>query len=168
MGTAVAIEHSAASSPSGDGRYAGPPRAAMDKATIHVFEPQPQGTKGAYTTGPELFSVQFQFNPKELTFSKSAKWPRQQAKAAKKSASPEFSGAEPTKLSMEMFFDATSDHGSSVVDSVEQLLTCCMPTEKSLSDKKPRPPLVKLAWGSITGFVGFITQVSAKYSLFAQ
>src|SRR5262249_8420128 len=122
MGTAVAIEHSAASSPSGDGSYAGPPRAAMDKATIHVFEPQPQGNKGAYTTGPEIFTVQFQFNPKELTFSKAAKWPRQQAKAAKKSASPEFSGAEPTKLSMEMFFDATSDHGSSVVDSVEQLL----------------------------------------------
>jgi nucleoid-associated protein YgaU len=166
MSTSVALEHAGASKPT-SGSYVGPARATLDKATLHVHEPQPKGSSGAYEIGGELFSVPFQFNPKELTFSKSAKWPRQQAKAAKKAAAPEFSGSEPVKLSMEMFFDASAEHDGSVVKAVEQLMTCCMPTEQSIKDKKPRPPLVRLIWGSITGFTGFVTQVSAKFTLFA-
>ena len=47
------------------------------------------------------------------------------------------------------------------------LFSCCVPTEESLSSKKPTPPLVVLHWGSISSFPAFVTSVSAKYTLFS-
>ena len=36
-----------------------------------------------------------------------------------------------------------------VVEAVEKLFGCCVPTEKSAGQKKPTPPLVVLHWGAI-------------------
>ena len=108
----------------------------------------------------------FQFNPKEVTIEKSAKWERKTAKGAKKAGPPEFSGSEPCKLTLEMFFDATGTQDGSVVEAVEQLFGCCVPTEESVGQKKPSPPLVVLHWGAISSFPAFVTSVSAKYTLF--
>ncbi len=41
-----------------------------------------------------------------------------------------------------------------------------MPTEQSVGQKKPSPPLVVLHWGAIASFPAFVTSVSAKYTLF--
>lgn len=163
MTEAIALTHAAKTPPAPPAQ---PPPPSLDKAVLHLHEPTPDGNSG-FKAGPEITTVPFQFNPKELTFSKSAKWPRAEQKTAKKSATPEFSGSEPVKLTLEMFFDATAKHDGSVVSSVESLLSCCMPTEKSIADKHPRPPLVILQWGSIKGITLFVSQVSAKYTLFA-
>jgi len=136
-------------------------RPQMDKAQLTMYTPNPGGSAGA-----KRGSIVFQFNPKEVTIAKSAKWERKPTKGSKKAGPPEFTGAEPAKLTLEMFFDATSSRDGSVVKAVEDLLTCCVPTEESAGQKKPTPPIVVLHWGSTACFPGFVTSVSAKFTLF--
>ena len=137
----------------------------MQRATLDLFDFAPAG--GGGKAGGSRGSISFQFNPKEVTIAKSAKWERKTAKGAKTAGPPEFSGSEPCKLTLEMFFDATSTHDGAVVEAVEKLFACCVPTEESAGQKKPSPPLVVLHWGTITSFPAFVTSVSAKYTLFA-
>jgi hypothetical protein len=138
---------------------------SYDHASIEMFEATdaPGGSK----CGSSIGSIAFQFNPKEVTISKSAKWERKPVKGAKQAGPPEFSGADPCKLTLEMFFDATLKHTESVVDAVEKLFSCCVPVEKSRASKKPMPPLVVFKWGNVTSFPAFVTQVNAKYTRFA-
>ena len=135
-------------------------------AELHLHEPDVDKS-GNVTVGPPLGTIPFQFNPKEVTVAKSAKWTRKAAKKSKTAGSAEFSGAEPCKLTMEMFFDASHKGDPSVVESVEALFSCCVPTEKSKDKPHPVPPLVKLQWGTITSFPAYVTQISAKFTLFA-
>ena len=65
-----------------------------------------QGEKGKPELGTKKDDLEFQFNPKEVSITKSAKWERKPTKD-KKAGPPEFSGAEPCKLTLELFFDAT-------------------------------------------------------------
>lgn len=143
-------------SPSGDTS-----RAQMEKAVLRLYDPTPAGPPGA-----ERGRIAFQFNPKEVTVQKAAKWERKTAKGSKKAGPPEFSGPEPCKMTLELFFDASGTQDGSVVAAVEQLLSCTVPTEESAGKKKPSPPLVVLHWGAISSFPAFITSVSAKYTLF--
>lgn len=148
-----------APAPSGD-----PSRPQVQRASLKLYESTP--TKGGRKLEAEIGSVDFQFNPKEVTISKAASWKREPERGAKKAGPPQFTGAEPCKLTLEMFFDATSSHDGSVVAAVEKLFSCCVPTEKTLGQDKPVPPLVVFTWGTVTSFPAFVTSVSAKYTLF--
>ena len=151
-----------APSPSGDTS-----RPQMQRAVLRMYDPSPSKSGSGGTPGASRGEVKFQFNPKEVSITKAAKWERKTAKGAKKAGPPEFSGSEPCKLTVEMFFDATATHDGSVVRAVESLFSCCVPTEESAGQKKPSPPLVVLHWGSISSFPAFVTSVSAKYTLFS-
>ena len=142
----------------------GASRVTMQKAVLDLYaaEPAPGGSK----PGAQIGSIPFQFNPKEVTITKAAKWERKPAKAGKTAGPPEFKGADGSKLTLEMFFDATTTQDGAVVKAVEMLFGCCIPTEQSLSQKKSTPPLVVLHWGHITTFVSYVTSVSAKFTLF--
>jgi nucleoid-associated protein YgaU len=140
--------------------------AQMARAQLTLYEPTPLPGGGSETGAP-LGAVIFQFNPKEVTVTKSASWQRKTTKGSKMAGPPEFTGPEPSKMTLEMFFDATPTRDGSVVAAVEKLLTCCVATEMSESLKKPTPPLVILHWGSISSFPAFITSVSAKFTLFS-
>lgn len=140
-------------------------RVTMQKATLKLYAPEdaPGGSK----PGAQLGALEFQFNPKEVTIAKTAKWESKPAKGSSTAGPPEFSGAGPCKLTLEMFFDATSTQDGAVVDAVEQLFACCIPTEQSQGQNKPSPPLVILHWGKVSSFASFVTSVSAKYTLFS-
>ncbi len=140
-------------------------RPHVDKASLQLYDSTP-GTGGS-RLGASRGSIDFQFNPKEVTIAKTAKWERKTARGAKKAGPPEFSGAEPCKLTLEMFFDASDTHDGSVVVAVEKLFGCCVPTDDSVGKNKASPPLVVFSWGTITSFPAFVTSVSAKYTLFA-
>ena len=43
----------------------------------------------------------------------------------------------------------------------------CTPTSSSKDTDRPSAPWVKFKWGVLTGFVGYIKSVSAKYTLFS-
>jgi nucleoid-associated protein YgaU len=141
-------------------------RPKSEKAQLILHDPS-YSAAGAVTLGARRDAVPFQFNPKEVTITKSAKWDRKTTKGSKKAGPPEFTGPEPSKMTLEMFFDATSTQDGSVVKAVETLLSCCVATEESAGQKKPSPPLVVLHWGSISSFPAFVSSVSAKFTLFS-
>lgn len=163
---AVALTSSAAAgsvaapSPSGGGQ-----RTQLERATLKLYEPPEKAKGGPPTTATG--TIPFQFNPKEVTISKSASWRRNQVKDADTAGPVEFAGAEPCKLTLEMFFDATGKHDGSVVAAVESLLRCCTPTQTSRDKKKPAPVVVVFQWGKITSFPAFVAAVGARYTLFA-
>lgn len=136
--------------------------AKLTHASLELYEAIPAG--GGCELGAHLSQIQFQFNPKELSISKSAKWPRSNARVAKTAGPAEFSGADPCKLTLELFFDATDTLDGSVVARVEQLFSCCVPTTPG--KKEATPPLVVLQWGAVRSFVAFVASVQAKYTLF--
>lgn len=142
-------------------------RPQLARAVLIVYDLQPASNGTDAKIGGKRDEITFQFNPKEVTIQKSAKWERKPATGAKKASPPQFTGSEPCKLTLEMFFDATGTHDASVVTTVEKLFSCCVPTPDSANKSKPSPPLVALQWGQITSFVAFVTSVSAKYTLFS-
>lgn len=168
MGNAIAISSggAAAAAPGLPSPVAQDHRPQLDQASLELFDSTPAEGGRALVT-PARASIKFQFNPKEVTIAKTAKWAREPAKEAKSAGPPEFSGAEPSKLTVEMFFDASGKNDGSVVAAVEQLLSCCVPTPESRGQKKPSPPLVQFSWGQIRSFPAFITSVSAKFTRFA-
>jgi hypothetical protein len=109
--------------------------------------------------------IQCAFNPKEYTITKSATWHKTPAKGAKSAPKPEFVGANPRSMSMELFFDGW-EGGLDVAKSVDTLLEWTSPTKKSLADNKPNPPIVVFHWGNTAYFDAYVKQVSAKYTLF--
>jgi nucleoid-associated protein YgaU len=139
----------------------------LERAKLQLHDSKP-GASGKDALGAPRGSIDFQFNPKELSLSKAAKWERKPARGASTAGPAEFSGAEPSKLTVEMFFDAAGKkNNGGVVGQVETLLSCCIPTEETKGQNRALPPLVVFHWGPIVGFPAFVTQVSAKYTLFA-
>lgn len=136
----------------------------VEKAKLIMYESSP--TTGGRKLDAEIGSVEFQFNPKELTIAKKAKWESKSTSGAKDAPPPEFKGPDPGQLTLEMFFDATAKHDGSVVEAVDKLFSCCVPTDKSHANNKAMPPLVVFQWGAIKSFQAYVTQVSAKYTLF--
>src|SRR3954463_11727003 len=120
--------------PAGGGSGLKDGRPKMEKAKLLLFDTKPSGEGGG--PGASRGTIDFQFNPKEVTIAKTAKWERKPAKGATKAGPPEFTGAEPCKLTMEMFFDATGKQDGSVVAAVEKLFSCTVPTEASAGQKK--------------------------------
>jgi hypothetical protein len=138
---------------------------SKQNASLKMYEPKPDGS--GTKPGGQLGSIDFQFNPKEVTISKTAKWDRSPTKGSKKSGPPQFIGPEPCKLTLEMFFDAGINSEQKVVENVEKLFSCCIAEEKTLNDKKPMPPLVQFEWGGIISFPAYVSQVNVKYTRFA-
>jgi nucleoid-associated protein YgaU len=164
MGTAIALKSSGSPAEQSSTKVLNS-GASHDHACLEMFEPQ--SAKGGSSTGSSLGKITFQFNPKEVTISKSAKWERKPAKGAKTAGPPEYKGADACKMTLEMFFDSTLKSDDSVVDSVEKLFACCVPLDKTRKDKHPMPPLVVFKWGGVTSFPAVVTQVNAKYTRFA-
>jgi hypothetical protein len=158
MSSQVAFTATSAGSGSGGGR----------PKLVHAFLElrTPPVEKGSLTPGPPCGRVNFQFNPKELSVTKSAKWSRDAQPGSKNSGVPQFKGAEPCKLAVEMFLAATDSGDDSVVKTVEKLFACCVPTSDSHDRKKPNPPWVIFHWGELTGFTAYIASVAVKYTLF--
>lgn len=133
------------------------------KAYLDVFEPSKDSLE---KPGAARTPIAFQFNPKELTMTKSASWGHDKHSNNKSSGTPHFTGPEPGKLTLEMFFDASEKPDNSVKKRVDALMECCVPTKDSLSQQKGSPPWVVFRWGELSSFTGYVKSVSAKFTLF--
>ncbi|MFE7567110.1 LysM peptidoglycan-binding domain-containing protein [Streptomyces sp. NPDC057539] len=153
----------AGSSGTAASRAPGSARPKLEHAYLELRTPPPGGS---LTPGGPCGRIEFQFNPKELSLTKAASWKRTPAKGAKSSGPPEYQGPQPSKLTVEMFFDASDTQDSSVVTSVEKLFACCVPTDETRQQQRSSPPWVVFHWGGLTGFPGYVSQVQAKYTLF--
>lgn len=136
----------------------------LQHAYLEICEPAADGS--LTKPGPRIHKLAFQFNPKELTLAKSASWARDTSRNSKKSGPPQYKGPQPAKLTLEMFFDASAAQDRSVLEKVELLFECCVPTAATQTQNKGTPPFVLLRWGPLTGFLAYISSVQAKYTLF--
>jgi hypothetical protein len=136
----------------------------LQKAVLELHEPPPDGKTSGKTVA-KLDTIDFLFNPKEVSFTKTAKWNRQNQPAAGSSPPPDFGGADPATLTVEMFLDATGDMSDKVVGIVERLMKACVPTPSSLS-KTPTAPFVLFRWGSLLAFPAVVKSVNGKFTLF--
>jgi nucleoid-associated protein YgaU len=129
---------------------------AIEKAYITILDPLSHAVTD---------TVRFMYNPKELGFKKSASWKSKPAKAAHQTAPPEFQGAEPIELSVEIFLDhfETGEDISSIID---RLLSCCVPTPQSVAMKKPSPPWVRFGWGARPPMTAYVESVDVRCTMF--
>ena len=139
-----------------------PGASKLEKAYLALEQPStsPGGAGGS------LGEVTFRFNPKEYSIQKSASWESKPAKGAKKTAMPEFKGAEPRSMTVEAFLDGTDPPYPDIVKDIETLFSCCTPVAQSVGKNKPSPPFVKFCWGKTMSFTAFVKQVNVKYTLF--
>lgn len=130
----------------------------LEKATLRVVEGDPTQT-----------SLRFIYNPKEFTTQKSSSWNRPTTSGARSATPPQFAGAGPQTVSMEIMLDAWEDEAADVVAKVQTLLEWLKPTSGSIQRRRPSPPVLSFEWGSsraLADFRGYLKQVTAKYTVF--
>ena len=132
--------------------------APYKRAFLELHEPQDKGRK----MGPVLDTINFTFNPKELTVQRSAEW---KTASTKKPQPPEYNGAKGGTVNVEMFLDASE--GGQVKTTVDKLLAAVLPAKGTDDKQKPVAPYVALGWGKVTYVpCAVVNSVSAKYTRF--
>ena len=128
------------------------------RAFLQLHEPRDKGKK----MGPLIDTINFSFNPKELTVQRIADW---KATATKKPQPPEYNGAKAGTVTVEMFLDASE--GGQVKTTVDKLLAAVLPAKGTDDKQKPVAPYVALGWGKVTYVsCAVVNSVSAKYTRF--
>ena len=131
---------------------------ALEKAMLIVVE-----------GGGVPMMLHFKYNPEQYTIEKSAVWNRPTAPGPESTPDADYTSTNPASVSMEIFFDAFEELQGDVAHDVETLFTWTKPTPISRLEGDPQPPVLMFQWGSsngLTNFRGFLTSVSARYTLF--
>ncbi|MFB7656186.1 MULTISPECIES: LysM peptidoglycan-binding domain-containing protein [unclassified Streptomyces] len=139
---------------------------SLVRANLAIHEP-PTGT--STTPGALMRTFGFEFNPAQLSLTQRTQWQATPTAAVRKAAKPQFMGAEPREMTLEIFLDSsTKPNGNTVLKKVESLLKCCEVTAKSLAAKQPSPPWVVFEWGSFSTarFTAYVASIEASYTLF--
>ncbi len=115
-------------------------------------------------------TIEFQFNPAELTIAKTATW---QASAAKGGNAPKlhFQGGQSGTLSLSITLDATTT-GESVTEMTDRILALVQ-VDPSVPGDDPqrqsgRPPWVEFHWGRLHApFRAVVERLQIKYTYFS-
>lgn len=119
--------------------------------------------------GAPIGRLEFSYNPTQVQTSKTASWRRPTTRGAESTTPPEFTGSEPQKVDMEIFFDAWSDPMGDVSGDVNKLIGWTRPTLMSRNRHKPSPPVLVFQWGAsraLADFRGYLKSVNATYTMF--
>ncbi|MEU2333239.1 LysM peptidoglycan-binding domain-containing protein [Streptomyces sp. NPDC006654] len=139
---------------------------SLVRATLEIHQPPPSGSR---TPGALIKSFHFDFNPAQLSIGRRADWKSSYAPIERDGPLPEFLGAYPRQMNVEIFLDTSDDPtDNTVLKKVESLLTCCEVTSQSIANKRPSPPWVVFEWGSFSTarFTAFVASADASYTLF--
>jgi hypothetical protein len=137
----------------------GIPSLALKKARLVVVAGSPQRDQ-----------LKFKYNPETFSLSKSAEWtdpPLHQRHA--ESGQPTHQRSNPAQLTMEIFFDAYEEFRGDDTNEVRTLLDWTKPCPPFVAPHVMNPPLLEFRWGSskaLRGFRGYLSSVSANYTLF--
>ena len=140
---------------------------SLVRANLAIHEPP---TGDSTTPGGLMRTFGFEFNPAQLTLTRRAQWNATPVAAVREAAKPEFLGAEPREMTLEIFLDTSMKPGANtVLKKVESLLDCCEVTAKSLAADQPSPPWVVFEWGSFSTarFTAYVASIEASYTLFS-
>lgn len=116
-------------------------------------------------------NIPFQFNPAELTISKSASWSGGDAKG-RNAPKLRFQSGQSGTLKLTMTLDDTvGSNRRSVKQRVDQVMDLVM-VDKKLASHDPqraaaRPPWVIFRWGPISSFKAVVESVSVRYTYFS-
>jgi hypothetical protein len=99
-----------------------------------------------------------QFNPKELSVSKTINWSPQRSSGSN-SEEQQFTSGQGRQLSFELFFDRYE------MNLPVQIETLLLEKMTQIVDEKHGPPVVKFIWGSFW-FTGIFTQLNIRYTMF--
>ncbi|HUQ05858.1 MAG TPA: hypothetical protein VM261_25325 [Kofleriaceae bacterium] len=126
------------------------------------------GAKKVAIVGMEIdVTLTAQYNPKEISFEKSAEWaPHKTTK--NNGADLEYSSSPARTLSMELMFDGYEedlDVSKEYVDKLMQLIEVM--DADSNDESRKRPSIVQVVWPEkATKFQGVLQSVSTKYTMF--
>jgi nucleoid-associated protein YgaU len=142
---------------------------AVSHASLTLYHP-PASAGG--TVGGQIAEVKFSYNPGRVQMSRSASWSAQSAVAFERGATPEFHGAQPANMNIEVLLDGGTlggITGGDVGKNVDLLMSCCEVDPQSVNSKRPSPPWVKLSWGNLkeAQFTAIMQNVSATYTRFS-
>lgn len=139
---------------------------SLVRANLAIHEPP---TGDSTTPGALIRRFAFEFNPAQLSLSQRAQWTATPTAAVRKAAKPQFMGAEPREMTLEIFLDSSmKPDGNTVMKKVDSLLLCCEVTGNSLAADQPSPPWVVFEWGSFSTarFSAYVASIETQYSLF--
>lgn len=105
------------------------------------------------------------YNPAQISIGKSGRWTATPARGASSAPQPDFVGAEPRTLGLNLTFDGPTT-GRDVTKDVELLQSWCNPTQDSIVAGTPQPPLLQLDWASPAAFEAYLERANATYVLF--
>jgi len=117
-------------------------------------------------------SLEFGFNPTEISVSKSAGWNApKRSMSTKAGAEPEYTGSQPRSISLQIFFDDWESAVGDVSKQVELLFEWCTPSRLSFGGGKNQPPALRFLWGSnlqLATRTFYLEKVDAKYTMFGR
>jgi nucleoid-associated protein YgaU len=126
------------------------------------------GSKLTFNDKDPAHVINAMFNPNKLSVSRSAQWQNQQV-AKRDNPELQYTGAEPSTLSIELFFD-TYDSPNKTKESVRTYTNKLheLTTVRQHGDKH-RPPVCRLAWGTMSIFFqGVLQQLQNQFTLFME
>lgn len=131
---------------------------SLVKAKLEIQEPKADGSNKKVET------IDFQFNPKEWSITRSAEWKVEQSRGG--ASAPEYKGPNPSSVTVEMFLDSSHEEKGDISKTVDKLLRCVAPEAKSKSKRTPSAPHVFFQWGDAVQFKGYVESVAVKYTMF--
>lgn len=141
-----------------------PPPSGLTRAYLQLAELK-SSASGDVSAGATTGTIDFQFNPKEFSVEKSAKWQSHNTSGSKNAGPAQYMGPNPAAMTLEMFLDASDKPDGDVSKDVDKLIEACTPTDASHGKNRPVPPAVRFGWDKVY-FEGYIDKVTAKYTLF--
>jgi hypothetical protein len=118
--------------------------------------------------------VNCQYNPNELSISKSNQWEPKQG-AGWKVPDVNFGNSGPRTLTMTLIFDTYEEQVAVTTKYTDKVMSLMEPSREELGGAhegaKKRPPHVQFIWGDSWqsySFVGVITQASQRFTLFLE
>lgn len=131
---------------------------SLIKAKLEIQEPKADGSNKKVET------IEFQFNPKEWSITRSAEWNVDNSREG--ASKPEYKGPNPASITVEMFLDASHEDKGDISKTVDKLLKCVAPESKSKSNRTPSAPHVLFQWGDAVQLKGYVESVAVKYTMF--
>jgi nucleoid-associated protein YgaU len=129
--------------------------------------------KGKPLRDERKLELEFQFNPSELSITKSVKWNEPEKGSPDKNAPDlNFGGGQPASFSLNLTFDTSQGHEEKDVRQYTQQLLKLTMLGKEVSGYgtegtyRLKPPLVQLQWGKLVLFLAVVTSVTVTYKLF--
>jgi len=108
----------------------------------------------------------FHYNPSSMTLATGAQWRSVPSRNAADAATPEWVGADPITLTMDVLFDGVDDPGRNVGDAVRTLVAWTRSTDDSRRRNTPQASMLVLHWGDQTYGPLYLKTVSVRHTVF--